>query len=205
MTGELPSGEGLVMGHLLSTLRCAGKGVLLAWLVLVTIYFALAGLSTIMLVDEMRFGSRALSAEAEVVEVGSPSPPHVSPGLTIHGRYVLIRCDKLPHVAIVEWDEGRDAPHPGDRVAILYEPDPQRIGPGPLIPENLNAKFLGTTSGVKLNGFWHRYSIPLLFPLMVGGMGLVAIIGSYLRAKWRGRRASGTFSMAEGQIGYSRY
>jgi hypothetical protein len=169
------------------------------------ILFAGAGLPAFLLVVELLFASRALSAEAKVLQVGPWGGIPIYPTVTTGARGVLIRCDKLPHDAIVEWHSFvENPPHPGDRVAILYEADIQRIGPDPRIVRGppidpgapiseLDLQII-RTSGVRFNSFWQRYSVPLF--LLVSLWGIVhlasgADIVRYLRAKWRGRRESG--------------
>jgi uncharacterized protein (TIGR03067 family) len=158
------------------------------------IFFALTVVFVVMLVVEMRFGSRALSAEAAVVEVGSA--PDIIFMVPLDGRHVLIRCDKLPHDVVVQW--GWDVPQPGDPVAILYEPDPQRIDPNSHIP-GFDLKGEGTNRGVKLNSFWRRYFLPLLFLLLSGGATLVmaANIVINLHEKWQNKAEAGKKEIAE--------
>jgi hypothetical protein len=160
---------------------------------LATCFFAIAGFAAFVLVEEMRFDSRALSAEAKVVQVG-PAPrdiPVYGVAMPLLGRNVLIRCDKLPdEFAIVRW---WGAPHPGDRVAILYESDPQRIGRFGHDPDYPLDNYMGSTGGIKLTG-WDRFPpVPFLWMLLfsAGSLALfftASIIDSYLRAKWRERK-----------------
>jgi hypothetical protein len=138
--------------------------------------FTLAGLCAALFIQEIRFGTRAQSADAEVAEAG-PQPPgaeHDGPmGINLGLRNVLVRSNKLPHDAIVAGWGWWDPPKKGEHVPILFEPDPGQIGPCDMSPirRELGLSWNETT-GVKLDSFWQRYFFPLLGVLVGGGCGL---------------------------------
>jgi hypothetical protein len=117
------------------------------------------------LVDEIKFGSRALAAEAVVVRSGSlrGGGPFV---LVVGERGVLVKSDKLAGTAVIVAGGWWFPPAPGERIPILYEPDREQTPPASQfhVMDDFLERYTVDhmrDSSVRLDSFWRRYLVPL--------------------------------------------
>jgi hypothetical protein len=152
------------------------------------------------LFDEIKFGSRARAAEAEVVRSGSLRTR------AIGERGVLVKSDKIRGTAVIVGLGWWNTPEPGERLPILYEPDREQTVPAPPtdqeeemhtnpevakawleFKQTLAQQHLdhGRDPSVKLDSFWSRYFPGLAGLVLFGGPFIFVVIFRFRKIlKW---------------------
>ncbi len=168
-----------------------GRWILTA--VLVVVCASIAAAAGDWLVEEICFGYRAKAADAEVAGVGQLRLGSHLTGLVTGERKVLVRGGGLPHFAIIHGFGWWTPPEHGQRVRILFEPDPDRIGPCDCEPQgpfflSVDSRIdsLSSTTGVKRDSFWQRYLPPLAILLLSGGFAILS--AEAILCAWRRKR-----------------
>jgi hypothetical protein len=152
------------------------------------------------LVEEIKFGSRARAAEAVVVRSG------ILRSKTLGDRGVLVKSAKVRGTAVIVGLGWWNPPEPGERLPILYEPDREQIGPPPPAgqdevmhtnPEAAKAWLefkqslelyrlnRGRDPSVELDSFWSRYFLSLFGLVFFGGPFVLVVIIRFRKIlKW---------------------